>query len=589
MLACSACRSLPAGRRDVLLQKLREYSERPDVAKDLAPAGYAPAAVRYIIDLDESGRFLGLVDNAGESRQEKRGRRRPMPQTARKTSGVLPLPFFGNGQYVLGVARATAKPGRAESEHAAFKALIETYAEAVQHPAVQAVREFYRAGESVPLPDEFQADDNVTFRVGETFVTDLADVQARWQQPRGRGPAPVMQCLVCGKQRPVLDRLEAKVKGIPGGQTAGTSIISANKKAFESYGLEASLTAPTCADCGERFTKGLNALLEADGHRVVFGGGVFAFWTREEVDFDFYNAMIEADPESIRTLIQSFKIGRVPVAVREAEFYAAVFSASGGRAVVRDWIDTTVGNVWDLAVQWFTRHAIVDWQGEEIGQFGLRNLAQSLLPRRGRDRQVDPERSRAILQLLTRGALTGAPLPDVLLNEAVRRNRSEQAVTHVRASLIKLVLLSQQPDTREGYMVRLEVEHPSIAYHCGRLLAVMEKIQRRAIPNVNTTIVDRFYGTASSSPASVFGTLLRNVQPHLAVLRANPATRGAAINLGRELEDVTSKVEGFPRTLKLQEQALFSLGYWHQRAYRYQRPGDDLGDDQASPDADATN
>ena len=39
------------------------------------------------------------------------------------------------------------------------------------------------------------------------------------------------------------------------------SLISANSDAFESYGLSASLNAPTCANCGEAFTRGINSLL----------------------------------------------------------------------------------------------------------------------------------------------------------------------------------------------------------------------------------------------------------------------------------------------------------------------------------------
>ena len=60
-----------------------------------------------------------------------------------------------------------------------------------------------------------------------------------------------------------LKRLAVQVKRIPGGQTSGNALISANVAAFESYGLEASLIAPTCgADCGERFSKAANALIE---------------------------------------------------------------------------------------------------------------------------------------------------------------------------------------------------------------------------------------------------------------------------------------------------------------------------------------
>ena len=113
-------------------------------------------------------------------------------------------------------------------------------------------------------------------------------------------------------------------------------------------------------------------------------------------------------------------------------------------------------------------------------------------------------------------------------------------------------------------MVALEPQHPSTAYHCGRLLAVIEEIQRAALPAVNATIVDRFYGAASSTPAVVFGTLLRGAQPHLAKLERD--NRGAYVNLQQRLEEVCARIGDWPATLPLKEQALFSLGYYHQRA-----------------------
>ena len=163
-------------------------------------------------------------------------------------------------------------------------------------------------------------------------------------------------------------------------------------------------------------------------------------------------------------------------------------------------------------------------------------------------------------------ALTGSPLQWDLLYQAVRRNRAEQRVTLPRAALIKLVLLSQVSHTKEEeYMVQLDPNHPNPAYHCGRLLAVLEQAQRLAVPGINATIVDRFYGTASSAPASVFSRLMRGVQPHLAKLQRDQ--RGAYFALQQRLEEILGAVPEFPKTLTLEGQGLFTLGYYHQRAH----------------------
>ena len=111
----------------------------------------------------------------------------------------------------------------------------------------------------------------------------------------------------------------------------------------------------------------------------------------------------------------------------------------------------------------------------------------------------------------------------------------------------------------------LDISNPSPAYQCGRLLSVLESIQRRSSDsNLNTTIIDRYYGIASSAPASIFGTLIRGSQPHLAKLRKNH--RGAAKWLEEDLQNVLTQLPAFPSVLTAKDQALFALGYYHQRA-----------------------
>ena len=115
-------------------------------------------------------------------------------------------------------------------------------------------------------------------------------------------------------------------------------------------------------------------------------------------------------------------------------------------------------------------------------------------------------------------------------------------------------------------MRELDRDNVEPAYICGRLLAVLDAIQRRALGNPNATLVDKFYGAASSAPASVFGTLLHNTQNHLAKLRKNPSTQPAQRALEGRLMDVMAPLDRFPPTLTLPEQGLFALGFYHQRA-----------------------
>ena len=113
-------------------------------------------------------------------------------------------------------------------------------------------------------------------------------------------------------------------------------------------------------------------------------------------------------------------------------------------------------------------------------------------------------------------------------------------------------------------MSELDLSNRTPAYLCGRLLAEVEAAQRAAILGAKATVVDRFYGAASTAPASVFGNLLRGTQAHLGKLKRDRP--GAYAGIQRRMEQIMSGLERFPRTLSMNEQAMFVLGYYHQRA-----------------------
>jgi CRISPR-associated protein Csd1 len=116
----------------VLLQRLREYSER----LDLPPMLYAEAPVRYIIELDSSGKFLGLTDTADPSSpRTKRGQRRLVPQVQR-SSGIRALLLADKADYLLGYVGDSGKPERVAQCHGAFVELLARCAASVAGPGV---------------------------------------------------------------------------------------------------------------------------------------------------------------------------------------------------------------------------------------------------------------------------------------------------------------------------------------------------------------------------------------------------------------------------------------------------------------------
>jgi CRISPR-associated protein Csd1 len=338
-------------------------------------------------------------------------------------------------------------------------------------------------------------------------------------------------------------------------------LVSANAPAFESYGLKASLIAPVCRDCAERSAKAYNALLEKEDSRLTIGPVAYLFWTRRETGFNIATLFSQPKPEEVKELLRSAPKGRLYTAIDAEAFYATALSASGARVVVRDWLETTVGEVKDHLARWFTLQNLVEWDGSEGSPYGLFTLARSLIPQKGdMQRDLSPN----VPKVLFKAALQGGALPSWLLFQAIKRNRAEQALTRPRAALIKMVLLSQQPNPQEDDMVRLDDNNQEPAYLCGRLLAVLEQVQSVAV-SPKATLIDRFYGTASTAPASVFSRLLKGAQAHLGKLRKEKP--GAYTALQTRLEGIMGHLTGFPKVLSLEEQGWFSLGYYHQRAW----------------------
>lgn len=547
----------------MLLQRLVELADRLEEQEKLAPPLYKEKWARYLIELDRNGNLLNPqpIDLSETDGGHKRGQRRIMPNIVRARS-VKPLLLADHAEYTFGLGREKTKPERVEKCHKAYLDLLQECVNVSEDPIVAAVLTFLQNEpfSKLELEEDFDRSGIIIFRVSDQFAHRRSSVRKFWvnhHTPKPKKDVDAMQCLICGEEKPVLKRLPGKIKGVPGGHSVGTAIISANENAFESYGLKASQIAPTCIECGDRFTKALNYLLSDDSHHVWFSSLIFAFWTRQSVGFNFATFIKDPQDSAVHELINSIRNGKWYPEVDETRFYAVSLSGSGGRAVVRDWIDTTVGKVKASLASWFQGQEVVDAWGEEPRMLGVYALAGACV----RDlKDVPPPVYRSLL----RSGLSKTPLPWNLLQRAVRRNHAERTVTRPRAALIKLVLTTQNV-IKENDMVELQTDHPEAAYHCGRLLAVLESIQRKALGNINATVVDRFYGTASTAPASVFGRLLRGAQPHLSKLHRDRPGTGHALQ--QSLEDVLAELPAFPHTLDLKQQGLFALGYYHQRAY----------------------
>lgn len=544
----------------MLLNRLAAYTQD---RLERQPVMYVSRPVKWLIDLDEDGKYLGITMlSDGTGTRNDRGKPMNLPHVM-KSSGIKAKLLSDNAEYVLGLYDTDEKRERVNKCHQAFLELLGDCAKKTNGKSIQAIMDFYKTGglaQDEIKRNDIQSKDEVTFRVAGGYPFELPVVRDYWAAKSAIDVSSKGQCVVCGQNGPVLQRIPHKIKRIPDGQSAGNSIISANADPFESYGLENSLIAPTCPRCAEDFSRALNSLLADKNSHIRVGPSVYVFWTKEESDFTIGNYFQQPDPNEVRELISSVRTAQSGnLGLDESDFYAVSLSASGARVVVRDYLETTIFQVKKKLARWFEMQSIVNTNGHEGDPIAIYPLAASLY------RDANKEMAPHILPALVGSALHGNPLPEWLLALAVRRNIADRQVTRPRAALIKMALYSENNQKiLEDIMAALEKDLKNEAYHLGRLMAVLESIQKEALKGIKNTITDRFYGSASTAPASVFGRLLSGSKAHLSRIRKD--REWLYYILEKRLEEICGKITSFPAILELKNQGMFALGYYHQKA-----------------------
>lgn len=543
----------------MILQRLAEYEARQE---DSAPVGYAPRIVHYTIRLTTSGGYRDVVPLAGvKSKTGKAGQSRLVPSG--KRSGNSPPAFL-----LVDDARYVLSAGGHTDYHQRFVSLVRECADVTGDERTKVVVRWLEEG--CPMPSEnretIQPSDVLGFEVDDEWVSDLPLVRAFWAEKTAAAIAPrqtdvTTTCLVTGQQAEPARILPLKIKGVPNTNQGLADLTSFNEAAFCSYGLEQTQNAPMSQDAAWLVVNGLNRLIRDSQTRLLVGEVVYCFWTRKPTTFSIVTLLDDPQPDEVAGLLRSPHTGEPP-SIETTDFYALALSGNRSRVVVRDYHETTLDAAKANLAKWFQRLEIVGKDGGEAEPVGLFRLAASLF-REAKDMPAH------VPTALMASAIKGTPLPDYLLALAVKRNLAMQgpyaefnkkrALSVERLAIIKALLCQGKEDDLKG----LNAEHPDAAYHCGRLLAVLERIQRGALGDINATVVDRYYGAACSSPASVLGNLVNDAQAHLGKLRKERKDYHHQLRLEQVL---TAVGDEFPKTLSLPRQGLFALGFYHQKA-----------------------
>ena len=568
-----------------MLHQVVEYARRHELA---AEPGFAPKAARWAILCSARGDYLGLVELGDASLKRNPGRhflKAPdLSQPEMKARGVT------KSHFLIDTAGVVAGYGKnaPEEKHRYFAGLLEQAKGAM--PVLGAAARMLRSDEDLAKlrndleEQKAKATDRVTFQIDDEFPAESDAWHEWWREFRcglqttkergSKGKRAKMLCFLTGE---AVDpaATHPKITGLSGvgGLAMGDVLIGFKQESFCSYGLKQSANAAMSELAAKAYQAGLNDLIA--NHSVLLAGTRVTHWFRSRValeedpmdlimgpsEAEHLNAQIRA-----RKLLEGIRAGERPD-LADNTYYALTISSNGGRVVIRDWME---GDFEDLATNvdwWFSDLEIVQRDGGGIAKPPKLAAVLAALVRDLKDVAAP------MAAKLFRVAARGEPIPFAAMAQALARARIDmiqgERPNHARMGLIKAFHVrkwKQEGANMEGQLkpevnARLE----NTAYQCGRLMAVLGRLQTSALGDVGAGVVQRYYAAASTTPALVFGRLIRGAQFHLNKL--GDQKRGLAVWYERQIGEICGMIgTSMPATLGLEAQSLFALGYYQQLA-----------------------
>jgi len=568
----------------MILQALYEYYQRAasDPERHVASEGFEWKEIPFVVVVNQEGQFRALEDTREGVGRNRHAKSFLVPQAAKRTGKSINANLlWDNVEYALG-ANPRNRHDVVERHEEFKRRLLDDLGHVVNLPAVKAIKVFVENNpvQQIEKHKEYaesweealEKNLNIIFRIEGSEDTCVCDTLRPFISDKSKGGGVVGLCLMTGEVSQI-SRLHAPIKGVRGTNTSGGALVSFNLLAFESFNKTQNYNAPIGEVAAFSYTTGLNMLLRRNSpNKMMVGDATVVFWSKRrlvsaEYDLEANFSAFFADPPkddpdrgvlAVKALYEAAYSGTIPVDEGD-RFYVLGLAPNAARVSVRFWKTGTIKDFAYRIKQHFDDMKIAHGP-KDPECLTLNQILRATVFDYKMD-NVPPNLAGAVVENI----LDGMPYPVTLLHQCIRRVRAEQRVTRTRAAILKgyvnRINRYYKPCGKEEITMSLDRTNTSHGYRLGRLFAVLEKIQEEANPGINTTIRDRFYGAASSSPVAVFPQLLKLKNHHLSKL-TNP---GRKVNFEKELGEIFDGLQDFQPHLSMEDQARFAIGYYHQR------------------------
>lgn len=574
----------------MLLQSLVKLYEAWAEKGEIEKLGWNPVKISYGVSLDEEGNvdeIIHLKTNAPKGNKEIPSLI-SLPMPVKRSVGVASNFLYDNATYVFGYDNSN-KPDRAKQCFDCFRNVGNKVLENSDDEFSTVIKKFLQKdySEFENLSDlltnlnctETTVDDilnkgaNLLLMPLGKFPTDSKAICESWNSYYEHSDAPKGVCLVTGKDDHIA-KLHPVIKNIRGAQAAGASLVSFNATAFNSYGKENGYNAPVSEYAAFAYTSALNKLVSDNDHRIFAGDTTVVCWTEDgesayqDVFAGIFNSDDEVKQKDLHDTIVSIVNGNevkwegIPLNPSN-NFYILGISPNSARLSVRFFIQNTFGKVMENLLKNQQRMKMVKPGFEKFNYIPLWRILGETVNKKSRDKKCKPHLAGDVLNSI----INDYNYPSTLYYGILGRISAEQNINWVKASVLKAYLLKNYDSKyKEEITVDYNENSNNKAYLLGVLFSNLEEIQNTANPGIKSTIRDRYFTAASSTPSRVFPILIDLAQNHIKKI----PNVGAKVNCQKRLTETMSKLgDKFPNRLTLDEKGMFQLGYYQRTQERF--------------------
>ncbi|WP_461877702.1 type I-C CRISPR-associated protein Cas8c/Csd1 [Fusicatenibacter sp.] len=568
----------------MILQALVKYYEDLEKQGKISKRGWCTGKVSYGLQLSYDGKVQAVLSLKREQQTGKKTILSPQPLTVpemvTRSSGVSANFLCDNSKYILGIDEDGTNKRMLECFQSAKEKHLQIL-QNVQGEAAHAICAFFenwepeQAKENPAVAEsweELTEGSNLIFLVNGKYAQDDEMIQKAWEKTldQRQGDA-VGICLVTGKPDGI-SRIHKNIKGIPGAQSSGASLVSFNAPAFESYNKEQSYNAPVGKYAEFAYTTALNYLLSQKKYTFSLGDSMVVYWAEEaKTEYqDFFSTFLNPTKDNedvVHDVLEKIEKGQY-IDVKDIKintdqrFYILCLAPNAARLSVRFFYQNSFGNVLRNFKNHYQRLEVPKPKWAEMEYLGVDDMLKETVNQKSKDKKPVANMAAMVLEAV----LADSRYPASLYTDTLIRIRAEQGrVTWGRAAIIKAYLIKNcKWEDGETYM---ETEKNEIAFTLGQLFSVLESIQMDANPGIKSTIRDRYFNAACATPAIIFPILIKLKNSHIRKLERD----SSKIYYEKLLTKLIGELPYVPKQLSLEEQGKFILGYYHQTQKKYEK------------------